>query len=832
MDRSPDVPRSHAILTDSSQGDWHPQYPTKELTNLLLGPFVSAANPIWSIVPGGDVTAQVNRMFMDPTVLDGSTIIFKPGTYYFSGPVVCNRNLSIYAVGVTWNFNGMTFASVDDVAFTFGNSFTSGKIFKQSVVGLEIQRDRAGSLVSDAIGSGFYWYAIYECNITSCRADGFERGHRFSGAYTVENGEQGFAYNILNNLRSENCRFGFYLEPGNQTGAGPSGWCNDNNWLGGRIGHGFTAVTNSKDSCTALYIETKFTGGHDCNNNRFSGVSMENFWGRKVYCESLYNAFLYCRYENPWGQAANPNASAVNFEGQNYRFAAFSPYRGQLVKTTVLTNGGTWPYTVTQTTEAYNISIPTDVAARTIKLPASPASYNAYRIFDGNNNAAVNNITIDGNGHNIVGAATSVINTNGGELSIYYSPSGAGSPQWRVDASPTTSVDIECATIIAGEGGSNDFVEGYDLGNCVVKFPLSAFNTIRTINELSLDVNSMIRARSISLGNTQQGLYSQSMIRGNGATAGMTFVNTTGSTTDALAVNTANELDTRLTLRPTADGSQYLGAMAARDGTGVGTERTWWAMRNAAPYPWCSLTGFAAVDSAGAGTGFYVGFKAPALAASLLYTMPPAPIAGLVLSTDGAGVLSWIAGGGATGATGAPGPPGLDGADGTDGAVGPQGNTGATGPAGADGLASTVAGPPGIDGLDGDVGPQGPPGKGASFLTFETTIGAPASQGKFFFIDSNVQRSNTVMMWQAPGPYTGKGTRADEASFAPVTVIAVETLTDGGFVYWKAAETHAVEDWNTPPLNPSATVPYPAFVRPLKRVGKVGGNIRFNYLVF
>lgn len=65
----------------------------------------------------------------------------------------------------------------------------------------------------------------------------------------------------------------------------------------------------------------------------------------------------------------------------------------------------------------------TDTSApRTITMPATPGSIaQIWTIKDESLAASVNNITIDGNGHNIDGAATFPINTNGGSVDIYWS---------------------------------------------------------------------------------------------------------------------------------------------------------------------------------------------------------------------------------------------------------------------------------------------------------------------------------------------------------------------------------------------------------------------------
>jgi hypothetical protein len=95
---------------------------------------------------------------------------------------------------------------------------------------------------------------------------------------------------------------------------------------------------------------------------------------------------------------------------------------------------------------------------------------------------------------------------------------------------------------------------------------------------------------------------------------------------------------------------------------------------------------------------------------------------GNVLSSDGAGNLSWvpqIGETGVTGATGAEGPTGATGATGLEGATGP---TGVEGPTGATGDIGET-GPTGLDGATGATGIQGATGiEGATGLTGATGV--------------------------------------------------------------------------------------------------------------
>lgn len=59
--------------------------------------------------------------------------------------------------------------------------------------------------------------------------------------------------------------------------------------------------------------------------------------------------------------------------------------------------------------------------ATTIKLPPAPTGFSVYVINDAIGGAGAGNITVNGNGNNINGAATALINTNYGSLRVYFS---------------------------------------------------------------------------------------------------------------------------------------------------------------------------------------------------------------------------------------------------------------------------------------------------------------------------------------------------------------------------------------------------------------------------
>ena len=212
--------------------------------------------------------------------------------------------------------------------------------------------------------------------------------------------------------------------------------------------------------------------------------------------------------------------------------------------------------------------------------------------------------------------------------------------------------------------------------------------------------------------------------------------------------------------------------------------------------------------------------------------------------TPGAAGAAGVAG--APGAAGARGTPGDDGEDAPIERIpGVAGPTGAPGTIGVDGR----PGPPGEDGeegpffiVKGDRGATGAAGGGGGTATIvEKDLGSTSAwQGKFTITDATIESTSVVLVWQAPGPYTGKGTRSDEAALAPVRITHVEPAAGSCVVHWRSVESH----------NPIVLTPQDhrvmGTVSPTRSDifstqgeiagvtvrGKVRGNVKFAYLVF
>ena len=118
--------------------------------------------------------------------------------------------------------------------------------------------------------------------------------------------------------------------------------------------------------------------------------------------------------------------------------------------------------------------------------------------------------------------------------------------------------------------------------------------------------------------------------------------------------------------------------------------------------------------------------------------------------------------------------------------------------------------------------------------TVETSL-ALGFQGRFTITDAAITATSKVLCWQAPGPYTGKGTRADEATMQPVSVVSVEPATGTAVVQWQTPPSYT-QRLELPDGRRFATAAalneqmlFPTLIP--RRVGQVRGNVKFSYLV-
>lgn len=130
-------------------------------------------------------------------------------------------------------------------------------------------------------------------------------------------------------------------------------------------------------------------------------------------------------------------------------------------------------------------------------------------------------------------------------------------------------------------------------------------------------------------------------------------------------------------------------------------------------------------------------------------------------------------------------------------------------------------------------------GGGATATTIEVEINL-GWQGKFFITDAAIEATSKVLVWQAPGPYTGKGTLTDEGALAPMEIRSVAAGAGVALVYWESPIVHSFGQYRTAPGDMgrvNATAGVGALRREHEIVSKVRrglikGNVKFTYVVF
>lgn len=131
-------------------------------------------------------------------------------------------------------------------------------------------------------------------------------------------------------------------------------------------------------------------------------------------------------------------------------------------------------------------------------------------------------------------------------------------------------------------------------------------------------------------------------------------------------------------------------------------------------------------------------------------------------------------------------------------------------------------------------------GSGASGTIVEKNLGSsPAWRGSFTITDAGIDGTKKVMVWQAPGPYTGKGTRADEAEMQAVNVVCVEPAAGSCIVKWQTppmvTQRKVVDDPGMfeaigATYDRASNQRWPEEYTPI-RLGKVRGNVKFVYMI-
>jgi hypothetical protein len=112
------------------------------------------------------------------------------------------------------------------------------------------------------------------------------------------------------------------------------------------------------------------------------------------------------------------------------------------------------------------------------------------------------------------------------------------------------------------------------------------------------------------------------------------------------------------------------------------------------------------------------------------------------------------------------------------------------------------------------------PGGGFSVTEIEQNLGStPAWRGKFTITDAGIDAASRVLVWQAPGPYTGKGTLADESE---MDWIQCHTVPGAGsaVVHWRSVQGFSGDQGH---VNMKSGV--------AKVIGRVRGNIKFHYTI-
>jgi hypothetical protein len=128
------------------------------------------------------------------------------------------------------------------------------------------------------------------------------------------------------------------------------------------------------------------------------------------------------------------------------------------------------------------------------------------------------------------------------------------------------------------------------------------------------------------------------------------------------------------------------------------------------------------------------------------------------------------------------------------------------------------------------------PSAGSLTITsIEQSLGStPTWRGKFTVVDASISASSNIQIWQRFAALTGKGTLADENEMDYIDCHA-EAGSGQFTVYWQTKPQYVTsrieKEGNTVRSGVSTFTPYAdQFMYQTKRIGKVKGNFKFNYI--
>lgn len=125
-----------------------------------------------------------------------------------------------------------------------------------------------------------------------------------------------------------------------------------------------------------------------------------------------------------------------------------------------------------------------------------------------------------------------------------------------------------------------------------------------------------------------------------------------------------------------------------------------------------------------------------------------------------------------------------------------------------------------VSGSVATVTVSGGGGGGFSVTQIERDLGSTAAwRGVFTITDASISAASRLSVWQAPGPYTGKGTRADECEMDWIQCHAVPA-SGTATVHWRAVQSFSGDSGHMQTRSGRAGV-----------IGRVRGNIKFYYAI-
>jgi hypothetical protein len=371
----------------------------------------------WVVNPIAGVGTHQTISAAIASASSGDDIFITEGTYTENPVMKAGVNL------VAWGSDPF------DPTVVISGTVTASYTGNASITGIDLTTNGAAAI--SITGTNVLALNLIDCAITALNANAITSSNPNAALFLLNNTSSASGSNAIFSITSvggvtiTNCYLG--SSSGNNTiASGALNFYNSTlnsfalNTSNAAALNGFNCYFNNPANQTALTLTG--TGAGIFENCSFATGSASAISVGVNCILALTNCQITSSNTNAITGAGQVNYANVAFLGTSSTINTSSqilyvsqPGANQVVRP------GSYPYTVSAQDRI--ISVDTSTTANTVNLPASPSQGEEHTVKDRSANAALFNITVSGNGHNIIGttsAASQVISLNGAAVTYVY----------------------------------------------------------------------------------------------------------------------------------------------------------------------------------------------------------------------------------------------------------------------------------------------------------------------------------------------------------------------------------------------------------------------------